>query len=87
VPGGNAVLEHLEGWLSVAVDHDGLAVENDRSRFDFGNGGGDSGKFPGKVVTAAREQAHFFGVFNGLEAVAVEFEQPEPKRFCRAVVS
>ena len=69
-----AVLEHLERWLSLVVDHDGLAVENDGTRFDFGNGGGDFGELPSEVVSAAREEAHFFGVLNGLETVPVEFE-------------
>ena len=67
-------MDHLKGRFSLVVDHDGFAVENDRAGFDFGNGGGDFGKSPGEVVSAAREQAHFFAVLNGLEAVAVEFE-------------
>lgn len=69
-----AVLEHLKGRLSLVVNHDGLAVQNERALFDFRNVGGDFGEFPREVVATAGEQAHFFAVLNGLETVPVEFE-------------
>ena len=41
--------------------------------FDFGNCGGDFGEFAGEVVSAAGVETDFVAVFNGLQAVAVEF--------------
>jgi hypothetical protein len=68
-----AVLQHLEGWFALGVDGDGFAVEDEGGGFYFGNAGGDFGELAGKIVSAAGIEADFVGVFNGLEAVAVEF--------------